>query len=74
MERKYGKAATLAAQRKKDEAIMRKSMAELCYELPDMQLEPGTTIVENVQKVIVLTKAIALRMDTIETKYKARIE
>ena len=48
MERKYGKAATLAAQRKKDEAIMRKSMAELCYELPDMQLEPGTTIVENV--------------------------
>ena len=49
-------------------------MAELCFEIPDMQLEPNAPIVENVQKVIVHAKAIVLRMDRMETEYKARIE
>ena len=53
---------------------MMKSMAELCSELPDMQLEPDAPVIENVQKVIVRTKEIVLRMDIVETEYKARIE
>jgi hypothetical protein len=68
------KAAMSATQRKKDEASMRKSMAKLCSELPDMQLEPDAPIMENVQKVIVHAKAKAFRMDTVETEYKARIK
>ena len=47
---------------------MRKTVAELCSELSDMQVEPDGPIVENVWK------AIVLRMDTVETKYKAWIE
>ena len=53
---------------------MRKSMAELCSKLPDMQLELDGPIIENVQKVIVHAEAIALRMDIVETECKARIE
>jgi hypothetical protein len=53
---------------------MRKFVAELCSELLDMQLEPDAPIIENVQKVIVHTKEIALRMETVEIEYKARIE
>ena len=49
-------------------------MVELCSELPDMQLQPNGPILENVQKVIMHTKAISLRMDIVETNYKARIE
>ena len=49
-------------------------MAELCSELPDMQLEPDAPIMENVQKVVLCAKAIALGMDTVETQYKVRIE
>ena len=74
MEIKYRKAATTTTQRKKDEVSMRKSVVELCYEFPYMQLEPDGPIIENVWKVIVCTKAIALRMDTVETEYKAIIE
>ena len=39
-----------------------------------MQVEPEGPILENVRKVVVHPKAIALRMDTVETEYKARIE
>ena len=74
MERKYHKVTVLVAQRKKDEASMRKSMAELCSELPDMQLEPDAPVIENVQKVIVRAKEITLRMDIVDIEYKARIE
>lgn len=74
MESKYRKAATLAAQQKKDKASIRKSVVELCSELPYMQLEPNAPVVENVEKVIMRAKAIALRMDTVEIEYKARIE
>ena len=74
MESKYRKATALAMQQKKDKASMRKSVAELCSELPDMQLEPDAPIIENVQKVIVLTKGITLRIETMETEYKDRIE
>ena len=74
MERKYQKVVATVAQGKKDEASMRKTVAELCSELPDMQVKLDGPILENVRKVIMCAKAIALRMDTIETKYKARIE
>jgi hypothetical protein len=53
---------------------MRRSVAELCSELPDMQLEHDASIIENVQKVVVRAQALALRMDTVEAEYKARIE
>ena len=53
---------------------MRKSVAKLCSELPDMQLEPDTLVVENIHKVVLRAKVIALRMDTVEAEYKARIE
>ena len=42
-------------------------MAELCSEIPEMQLEPDAPILENVQKVVMHAKAIALRMDIVET-------
>lgn len=74
MESKYRKATAIAMQRKNDETSMRKTVAELCSELPDMQVELDGPILENVLKVIVHAKAIALRMDTVETEYKARIE
>ena len=47
---------------------------ELCLELPDIQLEPDSSILDNVQKVVVHTQALAVRMDTVEAEYKARIE
>ena len=48
IERKYHKAIALATQRKQDEVSMKRSMAELCLELPDMQLEPDASVLENV--------------------------
>ena len=48
MERKYLKVIAIATQQKKDEASMRKTVAELCSELSDMQVEPDGPIVENV--------------------------
>ena len=39
-----------------------------------MRVEPEGPILENVWKVVVRAKEIALRMDTVETEYKARIE
>ena len=48
MERQYRKVAALVAQRKKDEASMRKFVVELCSELSNMQLEPDAPIIENV--------------------------
>ena len=47
---------------------------ELCSELPDMQLEPDASILDNVQKVVLRAQALAVRMDTVEAEYKARIE
>ena len=46
---------------------------ELCLELPDMQLEPEASILDNVQKVVVCTQALAIRIDTVEVEYKANI-
>ena len=74
MERKYSKVIVLVVQRKKDEVSMRKFVAQLCSELSDMQLEPDATVMENVHKVVVHAKAIALRMDTMEIESKAKIE
>ena len=74
MESKYRKAVVSTAQCKKDEASMRKVVAELCSEFLDMQLDPDAPVMENIQKVVVCTKAIALRMDIVKTEYKARIE
>ena len=74
METKYHKPARSATQRKKDEVSMRKVVVELCSKLPDMQLEVDTSVIDNVQKVVVRAKAIALKMDTVEIEYKSRIE
>ena len=49
-------------------------MAELCYELPEMQLEIDAPVMESIQKVVLRAKAITLRMDIVETEYKARTE
>ena len=49
-------------------------MAELCFELLDMQLEVDASVIDNVQKVVLRAKAVALRMDTVEIEYKARNE
>lgn len=46
---------------------------ELYLELPNVQLEPKASILDNVQKVVVCAQALAIRMDTIETEYKAKI-
>ena len=53
---------------------MKRSVAELCSKLPNMQLEPDASGLENVQKLVVYAQALAVRMDAVETKYKARIE
>ena len=74
IERKYHKAATLAMQRKKDEVSMRKSMAELFSELLDMQLEDDASVIDKMQKVVLHTKALVVRMDTVEVEQKVRIE
>ena len=74
MESKYRKDTMSAIKWNKDEASMRKFVAELCSELPDMQLELDGPIIENVWKVIMCAKAIVLRMDTVEIEYKAKIE
>lgn len=68
MDNKCRKAAVLPAQQKKDEASMRKSVVELCSELPDMQLEPNSPIIENVQKVIVHMKELEKRDPTMQLK------
>lgn len=49
-------------------------MAELCSELPDMQLKANPSVIDNAQKVVLRTKALAVRMDIVEAEYKARIE
>lgn len=49
-------------------------MVELCSKLLEMQLEPDAPIMENLQKVVLRAKVIALKMDTVEIEYKARIE
>ena len=46
----------------------------MCSELPDMQLEPDASVLENVHKVVVHAQALAVRMDAVEAEYKARIE
>ena len=74
MERKYRKATTLSTQQKKDEVSMRKSMVELCFELPDMQLEGDASVIDNVYKVVLCEKALVVRMDIVEEEYKVRIE
>ena len=74
MDRRYQEATATAAQRQKEEPSIRKTVAELCSKLPDMQVEPEGLILENVRKVVVHVKAIALKMDTVETEYNARIE
>ena len=53
---------------------MRKSVAELCFELLDIQLEDDASVVDNVEKVLLCAKAPTVKMDTMEAEYKARIE
>jgi HPt (histidine-containing phosphotransfer) domain-containing protein len=53
---------------------LKRVVVELCSEIPDIQLEPDASILDNVQKVVVRTQALAFRMDTVEPEYKARIE
>ena len=38
-----------------------------------MQLEPEASILDNVKKVVVCTQVLAIKMDTVETAYKAKI-
>ena len=38
-----------------------------------MQLEPKASILDNVQKVVVRTQALVVRMDMVEAEYKAKI-
>ena len=52
---------------------LKRAIVELCSELLDMQLEPDASVLENVQKVVVRTQALAIRMDTVEAEYKAKI-
>lgn len=70
---KYCKAAAIVAQKKQEEVSLKKDVAELCAKLPDMQLEPKASILDNVQKVVVRAQALAVRMDTVEVEYKAKI-
>ena len=53
---------------------MKRSVAELCSKLSNMQLEPNGLVLENVQKVVVCTQELAVIMDIVEAEYKARIE
>ena len=69
----YRKATTIVAQMKQDEVNLKKVIVELCLELLDMQLEPKASILDNVQKVVVHTQALAIIMDMVETEYKAKI-
>ena len=48
MQSKYQKATVIVAQKKQDEVSLRKVVVELCLELPDMQLEPEDSILDNV--------------------------
>lgn len=59
---------------KQEEVSMKRSVVELCFELTDMQLEPNASVLENMQKVVMRAQALALIMDAVEAKYKARIE
>ena len=54
--------------------ILKRVVVELCSKLLDMQLDPEASILDNVQKVVVRAKELAVRMDTIKDEYKARIE
>ena len=47
---------------------MKRYVAELCSDLPDMQIEPDASILENVRKVVVHAQALAVRMDTVEVE------
>ena len=55
MQSDYRKAAAIVTHRKQDEVNLKKVIAELCLELPDMQLEPKASILDKVQKVVVHT-------------------
>ena len=70
----YRKTDAIAVQRKQDEVSLKRAIVELCSKLPDMQLELEASILDNVQKVVVRAQALVVRMDTVETEYKARIE
>lgn len=63
----------LVLHKKKEEVSLKKVIVELFFELQDMQLEPEASILDNVQKVVVCTQALEIRMDMVEAKYKAKI-
>ena len=52
---------------------LKKVSAELCLEILDMKLEPEASILDNVQKVVVHSQVLAVRMDMVETEYKTKI-
>lgn len=74
VENNYRKVAARATRQKQDEVSMKRSMTELCSELPHMHIEPEASILENIQKLVMRTQALALKMDTMEDEYKARIK
>ena len=53
MQSNYRRAVAIVAQRKQDEVNLKKVIAQLCLELPNMQLELEASILDNVQKVVV---------------------
>ena len=61
----------IVVQWQKKEASIRKTIAKLCSELPNMQVELEGPILENAWKVVIRTKEITLRMDIVEMEYKA---
>ena len=63
----------IATKKKQDEVNLKKAIAKLCLELPNMQLEPEASILDNVQKVVVRAQALVVTMDIVETEYKAKI-
>jgi urease gamma subunit len=74
VENNYCKAASIVAQHKQDEVSLKRVVVELCSELPDMQLEADASILDNIQKVVVRTQELVVRMDRVEDEYKAMIE
>ena len=73
-ENNYRNTAARAAQWKQDEVSLKRVVVELCSKLPDIKLETDTSILDNVQKVVVHAQALVVRMGIVEAEYKAKIE
>ena len=60
VENNYRKATVIATQWKQDEVSLKRVVVELCSKLPNMQLDPNASILDNVQKVVVHAQALAI--------------